>query len=334
MPAQSFTISERLDGIGASEVGALLGVSKFKSAYELAQEKKGLIEPSEPGNLAIRGSELEEIVARRVEQDHEIKLRRMTKKFSNSRAPLFCHLDRIFSKEKKICEIKTTNPHSFQNSYLDSEFGMPEYIWYQLQAQFACRPDMTETLLAICIVENWEFHYQWIQPCSSTIARIEEEVDWFWKHCVQGDQLPRHLGLDDLRSIEPTQDVLLADDESEDMIRRLTEIKQQKEYLIKEEKELQSLLANQLLDHHELQSSDGKWLARFKPRKSTRFDSKAFKAEDPETYSRFEKQSESRTLTLNYKVYEDAVVLNESLTPVFSNPAEAMDDSANHYYGE
>ena len=57
---------DRLKGIGGSDVGAVLGLNKYKSAYTLWAEKCGLLQDEEEDNEAMRvGRDLEQYVADR-----------------------------------------------------------------------------------------------------------------------------------------------------------------------------------------------------------------------------------------------------------------------------
>ena len=68
-------LEDRRKGIGGSDVGALLGLNKYKSPYTLWAEKSGLLHTDEVDNESMRiGRDLEDYVAKRFmeETGHEV----------------------------------------------------------------------------------------------------------------------------------------------------------------------------------------------------------------------------------------------------------------------
>lgn len=304
MAAQTFDPQMRRQGVGASEIGALLGKSSFKTPMELKQLKRGEIDDV-AGEAARWGSELEDTIANLVEQDQGIKLRRQTKTHIHPEIPyLFCHLDRIMAyREGETCEIKTTVSQVYK-SWLEKETGMPDHIWLQLQAQFACKPKIRRTLLAVAVLDQRKIHYSWVLPHPETISMIEEEVRYFWQECVLNNGVPRHLTMSDYQNVDPTENQLQASMELTEKFQQLQTLKDEIKFLQTQEKSLQLEIADEIKDYEEIVDDAGGWIARFKPSETKRLDTKRFKSEHPQLASEFETVSKTRSLRLNPKTIQ------------------------------
>ena len=62
--------ARRKQGIGASEVGAILGLSKYKTALDVYMDKLGLTEPSEDSEAAEWGHRLEPVIAQKYQAQY------------------------------------------------------------------------------------------------------------------------------------------------------------------------------------------------------------------------------------------------------------------------
>jgi len=100
----------RRTGLGASDMAAVLGVSPYKTPYQLWAEKTGATPEQKVGDAARRGVILEDAVGRYYEEERGVKLRKsngVVRLKSNPR--LMASLDRtIVGEPKGIVEIKTS----------------------------------------------------------------------------------------------------------------------------------------------------------------------------------------------------------------------------------
>jgi len=96
-------------GIGASDIPAIIGISPYKTPYQLWAEKRGEVKPSPMGPAAQRGVLLEDSVAKWYEQEKNVKVR-----LSNGVVRLKKHpwamasLDRTIVGTDGLLEIKTS----------------------------------------------------------------------------------------------------------------------------------------------------------------------------------------------------------------------------------
>jgi putative phage-type endonuclease len=100
----------RRQGLGASDMAAVMGVSPYKTPYQLWAEKTGATPPQKVGAAANRGVILEDAVAQYYEQERGVKLRKSNGVVRLKLQPrLMASLDRtIVGEPKGIVEVKTS----------------------------------------------------------------------------------------------------------------------------------------------------------------------------------------------------------------------------------
>jgi putative phage-type endonuclease len=87
--------ADRLTGIGGSDLAAILGLSKWRSPYQVWLEKTGRSQP-QAATLAMRyGIHNEGFVAKEYEAATGRKVERYTKMLRHPEAPLIGHIDRL-----------------------------------------------------------------------------------------------------------------------------------------------------------------------------------------------------------------------------------------------
>lgn len=142
-PRQKFL---RSTGLGASEVPTALGINPWKSPAELAEEKRGVLEPSEAGEAAMWGHIIERPIA-----DHFIERRRAEgKAWSIFTPPTLRHptcdlmlatLDRVIvpegrrARETWISEVECKNFSAYRSNEFRMDEEIPEPVLVQLQVQ-------------------------------------------------------------------------------------------------------------------------------------------------------------------------------------------------------
>lgn len=106
-------LEERKKTIGGSEIGAILGLNPWQSAYSLWAERTGRI-PAFDGNLQSKlGTYLEEFVAKLFEESSGKKVQRTNYIYRNDRYPiLHASPDRLLVGEDAGLEIKTTSAYN------------------------------------------------------------------------------------------------------------------------------------------------------------------------------------------------------------------------------
>lgn len=178
--------------IGGSDVGTILGLNEWKSAYTLWAEKTGRIQVEDISDVESVwwGNEMEDLVAKRFCMKTGKKVKKSGFEFTCEEYPfLVAHVDRLLLKESAVLECKTT---SSWNKYKYSEGEIPPSHYAQVQFYLAMTGLKTGYLATkrdnqfyiTTVVKNYEFIDMMLQKC------IE-----FW-NMVENDEAPDVDGSD------------------------------------------------------------------------------------------------------------------------------------------
>jgi putative phage-type endonuclease len=100
----------RKEGLGASDIPAVLGISPYKTPYQLWAEKRGDVQPPKLGAAANRGVLLEDSVAKWYEQEKNVKVRVSNGVVRMRKYPwAMASLDRTIVGTDGLLEIKTSS---------------------------------------------------------------------------------------------------------------------------------------------------------------------------------------------------------------------------------
>ena len=104
-------LKERQKGIGGSDVGAIMGVNKWKSAFEIYLDKpEEITEEKESSEAAHFGTILEDIVAKEFTLRTGKKVRKDNRHLVHKNYPfMVANIDRRIVGENAILECKTAN---------------------------------------------------------------------------------------------------------------------------------------------------------------------------------------------------------------------------------
>ena len=293
---------ERRKGIGGSDVGAIMGVSPWKSAATVYLEKIGEL-PLE-GNDSERmriGRDLEEYVAQRFSEATGKKVRRNNYMLYHDDYPfIFADIDREVVGENAILECKTTN------SYAKSQWENGAPIYYELQCQHYMLVTGAERCYIACLIGNEVFTYHVIErdaEAMSALLGIEKD---FWETYVEGEQLPPPDGSDDysdaLKIIYKggVDDAVELSSRASNNIARLDALNEE----IKERKTEAELLKQEIqLEMKDVEiaySVDGRKVT-YKSGERTTLDTKRLKKERPELFEEYAVTKATRTFKVAAK---------------------------------
>ena len=130
-----FTVEERRNYIGGSDIAVVMGMSRWKTPLKLWLEKTGQAEPDDLSQVeAVQlGTELEEFVAQKFAKESGKQVRKQSKMYVHKDYPFMAaHIDRLITGTDEILECKTCGSHKKEEWEGD---GIPrEYIlqvtWY------------------------------------------------------------------------------------------------------------------------------------------------------------------------------------------------------------
>jgi len=193
-------LAERNKGIGASEVGAILGISPFETPFSLWLKKTGQV-PPEPENMAMKlGHLLEPAVCQLWEEATGEKVIKASAADIIYVHPEYDYMratpDRIVRGRKKLVEIKTTV------TQVDPEDIYPHWI-----AQ--CQMQMYVTGIHDCdlayLVQGRYFGYVHVPYDPEFAEFIAERVKEFWNESVIGGKEPDLISVADftMKGSEP-----------------------------------------------------------------------------------------------------------------------------------
>lgn len=169
-------LEERRHGIGGSDAGAIVGVSKYASPYTVWLDKTGKLPDKEDTEAMRCGRDLEEYVAKRFCEATGKKVRRDNHIINNSLYP-FAHanVDRVIVGENAGLECKTTSSLDLRQ-FRGVEF--PERYYCQC-VHYMAVTGMERWYLAVLVYGKGFFIYTLERDQAEIDALMAAEAD-FW----------------------------------------------------------------------------------------------------------------------------------------------------------
>lgn len=309
-------LAGRKSGIGGSDVAAILGLSKYKSPYQLWLDKtnraESLDSESEP---AYWGNQLEDIVAKEYAKRNGVKIQRVNATIRNPEHDwMLANIDRAIvnpniSGNVRIKEGKLTTDRILEcktaNQYLAKLWGdeqtesIPDYYLTQ------CQWYLGNTGASICglgvLIGGQKFRSYQIAYDEELFEMLKAECSNFWHEHVLADVPPAPTTFDDVLhrwSTHNPDQAVIADPQ---LFQDVAEYKELNSNIKDAGKELDALKLKicTRMEDAELIIAEEKRLATFKYQERTTLDSKALKAAHPEIYEQFAKTSSTRVLRIS-----------------------------------
>jgi len=195
--------SRRL-GLGATDCAVVMGLSPYKTRYELWLEKTGQSE-DEPilsdDRLHLRHAH-EETIAREYARRNNVKLRRVNQTVYHKRLPfMFCNLDRVIIGQKKIVECKSSSGFMRFTWGESGTDEAPIYYILQVQHQIACAEYDDADIAALIDIDDYRI---FTQPRNEkVIKKIEDANERFWNDHVLANVAPEATNRNDLKLMYP-----------------------------------------------------------------------------------------------------------------------------------
>lgn len=289
----------RRNGIGSSEVAAIVGLSPFETPYQLWRRKRGN-EPAQEESFAMKaGHYLEDAVSQFWHDEtgrDVIKrsagdwiIRSVEHPFMQVSPDRTYWLDGKHSNDNKgILECKTTQ------LAVDGD-DLPKHWFCQVQYQLGVA-EMKQGSLA-WLTQGREFCYRDIAFHADFFGWLSEEAEKFYKDNILGGVEPAAVSVADVllkynrhtdgKIIEVGDDIFEAYTELKDLRKELKALEKRKE-------ELEEKMKLGFGDAEAI-SYGGSTLATFKaPKPSMKLDDEALKAADPELYGRYLKEVQGK----------------------------------------
>lgn len=288
----------RKDGIGGSDVGAVLGMNPYKGPYSVWMDKTNRI-AEQPANLAMRqGTYMEEFVAQEFTTLSGKRVHRVNAILKNDRFPhLHANVDRVLFGEKSGLECKTANMMSLRR-FSGGEF--PESYYAQCVSYLAVT-EYDRWYLCVLILSREVRCFQLTRIpddtcpawCESSTYVSDEEITAlvtatsdFWRYVEHDTPPPANGSRDDTDNLNNSFPVAInTEDELELLgaayiLSRLEEIKRLENTLSAERKELENGIKLRLGEYEKGVCENYK--VSWSSRSRTTFDAKQFAADHPD----------------------------------------------------
>ena len=270
----------RKSGLGASEVGAVLGVCPWKTPVDVWLEKTGRTEPFAGNNATYWGTLLEDLVAREYAKKIGKKVRRYG--FMMRRGYLICDIDRLVHDEgtlpairEKIVTDRAMDAKTARDKSLWAD-GLPMSYEAQGLCYMAVMPSVQVMDFACLFMAERDLEIYPLLRDDSAIAEILERIDdWWTRHILRGET-PEPTSEEDCKALwgrHRPETVCMSTPEVVAALDAIADAKARAKQAEVDEAEAKRIVMAAMQENEALKSPDGKTLATWKNAKdSTKTD--------------------------------------------------------------
>lgn len=282
----------RKKGIGGSDAAAIVGLDRYRSAFDVYAEKLGL-KQEEPDNEAMRqGRDLEEYVAARFMEATGKKVRRRNAMLQHPDYPfMLANIDRWVVGENAGLECKTTsvlNPTKFDKGEYPANY-------YVQCMHYMAVTGAKKWYLAVLVLNRAFYVFEIERDEDEIKALIKAEKD-FWENHVLKQIPPAPDGSESakeiIKQLYPTTErestVLFG---YEEKIAKYLELEEQIKELTKQQEALKQELQLAMQDA-EIGHAQG-YVVEWKAQTRQSLDTTRLKKERPEIYEQFLKPAQT-----------------------------------------
>jgi putative phage-type endonuclease len=298
---QPIDIAAALQGrIGCSEIAAALGVSKYKTPYQLWLEKTGRMD-QEPPSLAMRlGVPLEPVIKTLYEERTGKKLRRWHKELRHPTLPWWVgHLDYVVIGEKSLVDCKSTLSFGGRRRYgADETDQLPEE--HLCQGQGYLLLSGAASIDFAVLMAGPEFRVFTVDADPDMQKLIEEGVRRFWTY-VETDTPPPLITSEDAALAWPAgtpEKAITATPTQADIAASLRALRAEIAAKTEMAEAAVTLLKSYMEDGEVLLDAAGEKICSWKNQTAKRIDTTRLKTEAPDVYGAYLKESTSRVFRL------------------------------------
>ena len=287
----------RKQGIGGSDAGAVCGLNPYRTAIQVYYDKTSDSIEDVDNEAMRQGRELEEYVARRFCEASGKKVRRANTMFYDEKNPfMIADVDRMIVGENAGLECKTASPYS-EEKWRDDKIPLS----YQLQCYHYMSVCNADSWYIAVLIYGRDFKYYRIERDDEVIEnliRIEKE---FWNEYVLKQVIPDPDG-------SKTADVAIAERFKEsksitipltgfdERLERRQEILSLLEKIETEKRQIDQELKLYLGDAEIAENKH--YRISWKNFSRSSIDEKRLKAEQPEIYEKYRRETTSRRFTV------------------------------------
>lgn len=291
-------LAERKTGIGGSDVAAIMGLSKFRTARDVWNDKTSEEITDNTNDVLELASHLEEYTAQKYARTTGYKVRKKNIALVNSEYSfLKGNIDReiLLDSERGlgILECKALSTFSFKRVKM---YGLPDDYVIQMQAYFLySNGKYSWGAFAILNRDSGELLTFEVDPDLSLQKSIIDICVPFWTECVQKRIPPvEQIDTADIDKAKVTKfDGAIKDLSTDDEFNSLLEQRRENDELYKEAKLLRDDIDERIKNYlGETEAAEGATMRVFYRASSrTTIDSARLKKEKPDLYKEFSKTS-------------------------------------------
>ncbi len=290
----------RREGIGGSDVSIIAGLNKYKSIYELWQEKLGELPLKETeSEIAYWGTVLENVVKQEFIKRTGLKVRAKNMILQHEKYPfMIADVDGVVRDSNgNLCIFEAKTAIEYKKEVWEQ--GIPEE--YQLQVQHYLAVTGYKKAYIAALVGGNKFYLKEIERDEEMIELIIAMEEKFW-NCVVEKKMPEPDGADRTgewldsyyKKVEKSK--ILLPEESRAWIDHYLEVNEELKRLNEEKKELANRL--KLLLQNKTEGVVGMYQVRWNPTVTERLNSKKLKAEQPDIYEQYVEKIEGRRFSI------------------------------------
>lgn len=294
-------LSIRQTGIGGSDIGAILGVSRFKSVLDIYESKVNPIEEVEHNELFYWGHKLEDVIIDRfVEETGFGNVVRhppvMRDKYNHW---ALAHADALIQNDNNetvgILEIKTAS--AFNSKAWSTDDGDSIPIEYSAQVQWYMGIYGVDVAYVAVLIGGNKYRQYKIVADKELFNLMLSRAAEFWRNHVlknippepkNSKEIERLFKIDDGQSVEASTAVVVAYND-------LKELKL-KEKMLKEEIENLEFFLKKSIGTNAQMNLNGECLYSWRTSIRNSFNTRAFKEAYPDLHKQFTKPTEIRVL--------------------------------------
>lgn len=293
-------LQARTQGIGGSDVSAIAGLNKWKSAVQVFLEKtQAIVNEDVQSEAAYFGNVLEEVVAKEFSKRTDLKVQRRNAILQHPEYPwMLANVDRLIVGKKIGLECKTSS------EYLKKEWEDEEVpAAYLLQCQHYMAVTGYEAWWIAVLIGGNKFVHKKIGRDEELIQYLIDIEKDFWLNNVEKNEPPMFDGSDASTELlkhlypESIADSFVSLGKQEEL---LIEARDQVDREIKVLQEQKAEYENKIkakLGTNEAGGTEN-YKVYWKSYTTNRFDSKRFKADHPDLYEQYAKESQARKFTV------------------------------------
>jgi putative phage-type endonuclease len=309
-------LRQRRSGIGGSDIAAIMGLSPWKTSYQLWLEKTGQAPDTEETPAMYWGTVLEDVVAKEYAVRTADKVQRVNQILRHPELEfMIANIDRAVINPEisgnvrwtgqglttdKILECKTAN------GFAASKWGEPgsDFVpeQYIMQCQWYMGVTNTEYCDLAVLIGGNDFRVYHLQRDKELIDMMIAAAGEFWGYVLRNEPPPPTTTAEcaELYSKADKGSVAYIDEDGMSAAIEILQIADRMKELKAREDELKATIQSQMANS-EVAEHMGTQIATWKNQISNRLDTKQLKKDMPDIVKQYTTESESRVFRLKIK---------------------------------